>query len=136
MNVLLLALLIADLGAVRAEPNLEKRAEKALENASLALDGVRDAYRAGDSEKFKSSLQEANDSVELCLESLRQTGKDPRKGGIFKKSELKMRELVRRLTGLRDLVGYEDREAVEKVRNRVQQIHDDLLAGILNRKKK
>ena len=41
LSLLLIGILRADLDAVRSEPNLEKRSEKAMLNAEAALDSAR-----------------------------------------------------------------------------------------------
>jgi hypothetical protein len=46
------------------------------------------------------------------------------------------RDLLRRLTDMSRAVSMEDRELVEKVRTSVTEIHDNLINGILSKKKK
>ena len=102
MTPLILVLALAfDLTSITSEPNLEKRSERALDYANLALDAARDHYNAGDYDKSQSDLQEVRDSVELAYQSLSDTGKDPRKDPkFFKRAELRLRELLRRLEGI------------------------------------
>ena len=59
MHWLLIAVLAFDLGAVKSEPNLERRSDRALDNANTALDAARDAYSAADLDKTQSALKEA-----------------------------------------------------------------------------
>ncbi len=73
--------------------------------------------------------------MELSFQSLEETGKSARNNKYYKRAELRTRELLRRLDGLRDLVGFEERSLVEKVRDRVAEVHDDLLKGIMSKKK-
>ena len=134
--VLVLALAF-DLAAVKSEPNLEKRSERALDNANLALDAVRDAYSQGDVDKTQASLEEVGESVDLCYQALSETGKDPRRDPkFFKRAELRTRELLRRLDGIRESMSVADRAGVEKVRDSVSEIHDNLLKGLMSKKKK
>ncbi len=51
----------------KTEPNLEKRSELALENASAALDQAREAYNAGDLDKMQLALSEVGESVDLAF---------------------------------------------------------------------
>src|SRR5579871_5407164 len=111
----LLLLLVLDLNAIKNEPNLEKRSDLALDYANTALDGARDAYTAGDDAKWQASLNEIADSVELSWHSLTDSGKYARNNGHFKHAELKTRNLLRRLDGLRDLVSGDDKSMVDKV---------------------
>jgi len=137
MQWILVLALALDLAAVKSEPNPEKRSERALDNANLALDAARDAYNQGDIEKTQAGLDEISESVDLCYQSLSSTGKDPRRDPkFFKRAELRTRELLRRLEGLRDAMSVADRAAVEKVRDDVSEIHDNLLKGIMSKKKK
>lgn len=124
-----------DLGAVKSEPNLEKRSDRALDNANLALDAARDAYGRGEFEHSKAALEQVGASVDLAYESLQQTGKDPRRNGKFKQAELRIRELLRRLEGFGQSMSFTDRTVLDKIRDRVSMVHDDLLDGIMSKRK-
>jgi hypothetical protein len=128
--------LVLDIGSVKTEPNLEKRSEMALVYANSALDAARNAYNNGDLDSVKSELSEVGDSVDVAYEALSDTGKDPRKDKFFKRAEMSTRELLRRLEGLTDTVSFSDRGLVERVRDRVSAIHDNLLNGVMSKKKK
>lgn len=136
--VLLVALpLRADLNAVRAEPNLEKRSRKALENAERALKTAQQAYDQGRLPLARTALEELRDSVELAYQSLQQTGKDPlRSPKHFKHAEIKTRELLRRLNHFREHMAVDDRQVVDPIRQAIDTIHEDLLLGIMGKKKK
>jgi hypothetical protein len=136
MHWILMLALAFDLASVKSEPNLEKRSELALINANTALDSARDAYGQGDLDKTQANLDEVRDSVDLAYQALSDTGKDPRKDRFFKRAELKTRELLRRLEGLDQTMSFADRGIVDKVRDRVSEIHDNLLKGIMSKKKK
>ncbi len=126
-----------DLAGVKSEPNLEKRSELALNYANSALDAARESYNQGDYDKTKTELDEVQQSVDLAYESLSATGKDPRRDPkFFKRAELRTRELLRRLEGLGESVSFSDRSMVERVRDRVSAVHDDLINGVLTKRKK
>jgi hypothetical protein len=133
---LMLALLALDLTTIRSEPNLEKRSDLAMDYANTALDSARDAINAGDDAKALAALAEVRESVELCWHSLTDTGKYARNNKFFKRAEVRTRELLRRLDGLRDIATVEDQPAIEKVRARVAEIHDELIQGIMSKKVK
>ena len=136
MNLLLIVILAFDLASIKTEPNLEKRSELALDHAGAALDQAREAYNAGDVAKMELALGEVGESVELAYHALTDTGKDARRNPkFFKRAELRTRELMRRLEGIRETVSYQDRGLVEIVRDRVAEVHDDLLKGIMSKKK-
>ena len=66
---------LADLDALKAEKNLQKRAKLAMEYAGTALDQARDAYMIGEMEALATGLTEVEESVALAYQSLRETGK-------------------------------------------------------------
>jgi hypothetical protein len=125
-----------DLARLQSEPNLEKRAHAALNNAEEALKQARDAYTSGETSATESRLEEVEQSVELADNTLKQTGKNPsRSPKHFKYAELRTRDLLRKLDGFRDDMSVADRPALDKVIATVQKIHDALLEGIMGKKK-
>jgi len=137
MGLLVSGVLQADLKRAQAEPNLEKRSQLAMDNALAAYQAARTAYDKGDNTQAAASIAEIVESVDLADTSLRETGKDPRKSSKwFKRAEMETRDLLRKLQSFQDTMGFEDRPMVDKVKARVQQVHDDLLLGIMEGKHK
>lgn len=142
--VLALALTLAggaaastELDAVRAEANLEKRSKLALDNAASALRSAREAYQAGDTATVTAKADEIGESVDLAYNSLTETGKNPRKSPKwFKHAEMETRELTRRLEDFAQQMNYNDRAILDKTRARVEQVHDELLTGLMEGRKK
>jgi hypothetical protein len=134
----LAAPLWAGLDEAKAEPNLEKRAGLALDNAARALKSAQDAYQAqSDMKQVGASLEEVSASVELAYDSLQQNHKSPnRNPKYFKKAEIETRELLRRIDDFRGQMSVDDREALDKARAAVQKVHESLLEGIMGGKKK
>jgi hypothetical protein len=127
----------ADLQTARAEPNLEKRSMLALGNAGEALTKAREAYSKGDAAQVQSLAKEVNESVELAETSLRETGKNPRKSPKwFKRAENSTRDLLRRLDAFQHDMDAADRHLLDDMKTKVQQVHDDLLLGVLEGKTK
>lgn len=127
----------ADLIQARQEPNLEKRSKLALENADIALRAAREDYRAGDTMDTTTKINEVIESVDLAYTSLTETGKNPRKSPkYFKQAEMQTRELSRKLDDFQHEMSYTDRPSLDKVRVRVQEVHDELLTGLMEGKKK
>lgn len=130
------AVLRADLAEVRAEPHPEKRARAALDFAEDALRQARAAYGSGEAQKSAQLLGQVRESVELADESLKKSGKKPGKSPRpFKEAEQKTRDLLRRLKDFKGEMSVDDRAALEPVESKIQQIHDDLLIGILEKRK-
>ncbi len=144
MNIRFLAVLLlaclpaaADLAKVQAEPNLEKRSKLALDNAEQALKLSRSAYGKGDSKQAAAAIEEIRESVALAETSLQQTGKDPRRSPKwFKRAELQTRELSKKLDAFSREMSYEDRDMLKATMEKVQQVHENLLTGIMEGKKK
>lgn len=142
--VLALALTLAggaaastELDAVRAEANLEKRSKLALDNAASALRSAREAYQAGDTAAVTAKTDEIGESVDLAYNSLTETGKNPRKSPKwFKHAEMETRELTRRLEDFAQQMNFNDRAILDKIRARVEQVHDELLTGLMEGRKK
>jgi len=127
----------ADLQQARAEPNLEKRSGLAIDNAVAALKQAREAYAAGDLKKVAALAQELQDSVELAYTSLVETNKNPRKSPKwFKRAEIQTRDLLRSMDTFQHDMNYEDRTLFDKPKEKVQQVHDDLLTGLMEGKRK
>jgi hypothetical protein len=136
MHLLLTLMLALDLAGIKAEPKLEKRSELALKYADSALDTAREAYKKGDVDASRAALSEVEAGVKLSYESLMATGKDPRRSAKpFKEAEKSTRQILRRLDGLHDLMSDFDRGAVDPIRRTVNDIHDQLITGIMGKKK-
>ena len=133
--LILFACRAADLDAVRAEPDLEKRSDRAMDVAEKTLGSARDLYGAGDYKKALAGLEEIRLSVDLARDSLIESKKSPRKSKYFKRAELRMHGLSRHLEEFSRECAVDDRPAVEALVAHVNQIHDDLLSGILEKKK-
>ena len=130
-------LLRADLAQIKAEPNLEKRSKLALDHAESALKDARAAYNNGEAAKSTTMVGEVRASVELAEQSLKETGKNPRKSPkYFKKAEIETRALLKRIEAFQDEMNVNDRPSLDPLRTKVQQVHDDLLMGIMEGKHK
>jgi hypothetical protein len=126
----------ADLAAVRQEANPERRADVAFAYADAALDKAKQAYGTAGAEPMREGLTDIQSASELVITSLEATGQDPHKSRAYKKAEVSFRQLLRRLNGFGESVGFQDREFVQKVRDHVSDLHDRLLESIMEKKRK
>jgi hypothetical protein len=127
----------ADLAQAKAEPNLERRSKLALENAERALQAARQDYNNGDNDKVSALAAEVQESVELAFTSLQQTNKDPRKSPkYFKNAEIVTRDLLRRIDNFQQDMSFNDRPLLDKLKEKIQQVHDSLLMGLMEGKRK
>ena len=141
MKVLLLVLLVAlfamaaDLKQIGNEPNLERRAKIALDNAEESFTSARRDYADGKRAGAGEELRDMEAAVELARDALDATGKNPRKhAGPFKLGETVTRDLLRKLEGLSHSMDYDDRKLVEGPKAKVQEIHDQWLEEIISGK--
>jgi hypothetical protein len=127
----------ADLDSVRAEPNLEKRAQRALDNAEAVFKSAQNSYLVkGDLKQTGIELDEVAESVELAYTSLLATHKNPsRSPKHFKRAEIETRALLRKLDDFRDQMSVEDRDTADKARAMLQKVHEELLEGIMGGRK-
>ena len=132
----MVALVVFDLGLARQEPNLEKRSDLALKNASAALDAARDFYQAGNLDETKTALEEFGESVDLSHASLEATGKNPRGAGSYKRAEIATRQLLRRLDGLRQIMSAIDRDVLDPAQAKAAAVHEKLIQDIMGKKRK
>ena len=134
---LFLLLMSFDIESVKNEPNLERRAELALDNANQSIDRAKQFAADAQFDKLHLAVVEVQQSVELCHESLAATGKDPRKNTRqFKKVEMRIHQLTRRLRGFVGEVSIEDKPVIERAANRLDEINDEIVTGIFTKKKK
>ncbi len=135
--LLALPLCAADLAAIRQEPNLERRSQFAVDHAGAVLDTARTEYQAGNMEKAAAAIDETGDAVDLAWQSLLDNGKEARRDPkYFKRAELATRQLLRRIDGLAESMGYQDRPLAEKLRDRVNAVHEELVSALMSKKKK
>ena len=133
--LLVLWLAFGDIAAVKSEPDLEKRSELALANAEGDLDAAHQAYTKGDPTAVQAALTDLTASVDLCYDSLQESRKPPRKSKYYKRAELKLQVLVRRLKGFSEDVSFEIRPSVDAALKKVSDVEDRVIADIMSKKK-
>jgi len=127
----------ADLKAAMAEQDLGRRSKLALDNAAVALKSAREAYNKDERDKVAASVNEIVESVDLASSSLKATGKNPRKSPKwFKAAEMATRDLLKRLETFQHDLSLEERGMLDKARSRTQEVHDELLLGLMEGRKR
>ncbi|MGH9583264.1 MAG: hypothetical protein ACRD4O_10040 [Bryobacteraceae bacterium] len=117
---------VSELKAVR---NPGKRSEKALTFADTAFDNARHFYKKGQIEKGDAALDQMTDALTACLQS----AEIAHKAKYFKKAELNVATLQRRLTWLVSDLDVRDRGWAEITSKKVDKIHNKLLAGVMRK---
>jgi hypothetical protein len=126
----------ADLAGIRSETRLERRSEMALDHAVSTVDRAREAWRGGKGGEFTEALTEVREAAELSYQSLVETGKPARRfPKYFKRAEKNLRALAKKLDALYQEVGVDDRAAVDAVRKRASDLHDQVVLDIMSKKK-
>jgi hypothetical protein len=133
--VFVLLIAFADIGAVKLEPDLEKRSELALANADHAIDEARQAFSNGNDQAQQTALMEVQESVAASYDALEHSNKNPRRSKYYKNAEMKVRALMRRLTSFREEVSFEMRQSVDGVIKRLSDVHDQLINDVMSKKK-
>lgn len=115
---------------LRTEHDPGRRSEKALALADEAFDGARGFYGKGEIKKGDAQLDNMTQALRECAESLATMHHG---GGHYKKAEMRVSTLQRRLQGLLDDIDLQDRGWAEYIARKVDEIHDQLLAGVMRK---
>ena len=139
MKTLLLlcgALLITTFGSgqsliseIKAEHDPVKRSEKALSLADTAFDNARESYNKGDIHRGDAQLENMMTALEECASSLDVA----RKAKYYKKAEMNVALLQRRLQGLLDDIDLQQRGWAEYTQRKLDELHDKLLEGVMRK---
>ncbi len=132
MIAVLVVLLASDLAAIQNEPDPNRRALRAVDFAHESLGHAREAGNAGDPERLKNELEHAAQGIELALTTYRSM---KGKFGDMKKTEVRSRDLVRKIEALRRDLPVEDRPVAEAAEARIIKAHDELLLVILGKRR-
>ena len=114
---------------LQAEQNPQKRSEKALMLADGAFDTARDFYLKGEIEKGDAKLEDMTKALDTCVASLNEA----HKGKFYKKAEMNVATLQRRLEGLMADVSAQRRGWAEYTSRKLDEIHDKLLNGVMSK---
>jgi hypothetical protein len=116
----------AELKAVR-DP--AKRSEKALAFAVAAFDNARGFYAKGEIENGDAQLEDMASALNECVSSLAVA----RKPQLYKKAELKVASLQRRMQALVSDIEFQRRGWAAYTERKLDEIHDKLLDGVIRK---
>ena len=114
---------------LKAEHDPAKRSELALNLADTAFDNARDFYVKGEVDKGDAELEEMTAALSECVGSLAIA----HKAKFYKKAELRVAYLQRRMKGLLDDIALTQRGWAEQTERRLEEIHDKLLDGVMRK---
>jgi len=115
------------LDETQAERKPGRRSEIALELADKSLDQAREYYVSGNSLKGDSELDMIDSLATECLTSV----EEAHKSKYWKKAELKVAALMRRVNSLIADLDYNERGKAQELETHLSRVHDQLLAGVM-----
>lgn len=119
----------ADLGEINAEHDPAKRAELAIVVASAAFDDAREAYLRDNVAKGDAQLDSMMNALNLCVDSLSAA----HKARFYKKPELRVAYLQRRMAALLDDIELQRRGWAEQTSRKLEEVHEKLLEGVMRK---
>lgn len=114
---------------VRDEHDPGKRSEKLLETAEAAFDAARAAYAKDDIHTGDAHLDEMMSALHNCVSTLGTV----HKSRLYKRAELRVASLQRRLQSLLDEISITQRGWAEQTGRQLEEIHDKLLEGAMKK---
>jgi hypothetical protein len=114
---------------LEAERDPARRSDKALTFASAAFDNARELYTKGEFKQGDAELENMTSALKECVGSL-QTA---HKARFYKKAELRVAYLQRRMKGLVDDLSLQERGWAEYTERKLDDIHDKLLDGVMRK---
>jgi hypothetical protein len=117
------------LAELQSQRDPGKRSDMALAFATESFDTARDFYTKGEIQKGDAALENMTSALNSCVDSLAITNK----ARLYKKAELKVAYLQRRMTSLKEEVGVQERGWAEFTARKLEEIHDKILAGVMRK---
>jgi hypothetical protein len=117
------------LAELKSEHDPAKRTEMALLFADESFDNARSFYAKGDIQKGDAQLEDMTSLLNACVESLAAANK----AKFYKKAEMKVAYLQRRLSGLMEQLAVQERGWAEYTGRKLDEIHDKLLNGVMRK---
>ena len=123
-------LLLALAGQAENSPHdAPHTADAQLTRAEAAFERAHTAYESGKIEAGDAALEEMNKTLDACLNSL----EEAHKSRHYKKVELRVANLQRRLASLLEDIPLAQRGWAEQMSRKLDQPHDKLLEGAMRK---
>lgn len=114
---------------VLSEHNPGRRSEIAVDTADRSVDQARADYKAGRQRQGEEELDLISRLADECLSST----EEAHKSKYWKKSEMRIAALNRRVRSFADELDYDQRDKANKLAAHLDSIHDKLLAGVMRK---
>jgi site-specific recombinase len=118
--------LIAEL---KTEHDPARRSEKALVLADEAFEDAKDMYNKGEVHKADARLDDMTTALKECVDSL----DEAHKAKFYKKAELRVAFLQRRMQGLVDELSIQERGWAEYTNRKLDELHEKMLDGVMRK---
>ncbi len=113
----------------REEHDPGKRSDKFLEAAEAAFDNARAAYTKDDVHTGDAQLDGMVSALQNCVSTL----DTAHKNRLYKRAEMRVASLQRRLQNLLDDISVTQRGWAEQTGRKLEEIHDKLLEGAMKK---
>lgn len=117
------------LAELKLEHDPVRRADMALSFADESFDSAKTNYHKGEIHQGDVALDNMTSALNACVESVAAANKTK----FYKKAEMKVAMLQRRLSGLMDDLSVTERGWAEQTSRRVEEIHEKLLNGVMRK---
>ena len=114
---------------LKMEHDPGRRSEKALIFADQAFDTARELYGKGQIHKGDAELDDMTTALKECLDSL----EEAHKAKFYKRAELHVAYLQRRMSGLLDDLSIQERGWAEYTSRKVEELHEKMLEGVMRK---
>lgn len=114
---------------LKTESNPSRRADMGLALADAQFDSARTAFNKQDYQTGNTCLDIMTKALDDVVSSLHQAGKSR----LYKRAEIRVSQLQRRLRDLTDDIGAEDRGWAEQTGRHLSEIHEKLLEGVMRK---
>jgi hypothetical protein len=114
---------------INQEHDPAKRSELALSLADESFDNARGYYDKGAIDKGDSALENMTSALDVCVKSLEISNK----ARLYKRAELKVAYLQRRMSGLLGDLSVSERGWAEQTKRKLEEIHDKILDGVMRK---
>ncbi len=117
------------LAELKLERDPGRRADMALSFADESFDSAKTNYHKGEIHQGDVALDNMTSALNACAESVAAANK----AKFYKKAEMKVAMLQRRLAGLMEDLSVTERGWAEQTARRMEEIHEKLLDGVMRK---
>ncbi len=119
----------SSIAELRAEHDPGKRAERALLLADQDFETAKEMYNKGQVHKGDEELDYMTAALKECMDSL----DEAHKARFYKKAELRVAFLQRRMRGLLDNLSIQERGWAEYTDRKLDELHEKMLEGVMRK---